>query len=160
MPRSRCKVRCWIWIQEFDAQRQAVRRYLAATPAVWEFRVQLAPTWKRCRWKNRTVAWPEDDSPYVTVARIEAQPQEAYSDAMVAAIDKGASFSPWHGLAAHQPLGAINRLRKAIYEASAGFRLDAMAARSTAGRPRKHPVWPRVNTVNELEMGPARMLAP
>ena len=43
---------------------------------------------------------------------------------MVAAIDKGASFSPWHGLAAHQPLGAINRLRRAIYEASAGFRLD------------------------------------
>jgi len=60
----------------------------------------------------------------VTVARIEAAAQESYSDAMVAEFDKGASFSPWHGLAAHQPLGAINRVRKAVYEASARFRLS------------------------------------
>jgi hypothetical protein len=70
------------------------------------------------------IAWPEDKSPYVTVARIEVAPQDSYSDAMAASVDRGASFSPWHGLAAHQPLGAINRVRKAIYEASARFRLS------------------------------------
>jgi hypothetical protein len=43
---------------------------------------------------------------------------------MVARVDKGTAFSPWNGLAAHQPLGAINRARKAIYEASARFRLS------------------------------------
>jgi hypothetical protein len=31
-------------------------------------------------------------------------------------------FTPWHGLAAHRPLGGINRLRRAVYEASAMFR--------------------------------------
>jgi hypothetical protein len=40
----------------------------------------------------------------------------------VAAIDEGLFFSPWHGLAAHQPLGVIMRLRRKAYEASAAFR--------------------------------------
>ena len=31
-------------------------------------------------------------------------------------------FTPWHGLEAHRPLGGINRLRRAVYEASAQFR--------------------------------------
>lgn len=31
-------------------------------------------------------------------------------------------FTPWHGLQAHRPLGGINRMRKAVYEASAKFR--------------------------------------
>lgn len=31
-------------------------------------------------------------------------------------------FSPWHGLVDHQPLGGINRLRRAVYEASVMFR--------------------------------------
>ena len=109
---------------EFDAHRQAVRNYLAATPAAWEFRVQLCTDLETMPVEKPDVAWPEDKSPYVTVARIEALPQESYSDAMVAAVDKASSFSPWHGLEAHQPLGAINRVRKAIYDTSAQFRLS------------------------------------
>jgi hypothetical protein len=42
---------------------------------------------------------------------------------MVEDVDKAAAFSPWNGLTDHQPLGQINRVRKAIYEASARFRL-------------------------------------
>jgi hypothetical protein len=109
---------------EFDAQRQAVRSYIAGTAAAWELRVQLCTDLEKMPVEKPTIAWPEDDSPYVTVARIEVAPQESYSDAMVAAVDKGASFSPWHGLEAHRPLGAINRIRKAIYDASAQFRLS------------------------------------
>ena len=36
--------------------------------------------------------------------------------------DDTLSFSVWHGLAAHRPLGSVNRLRKAAYEMSAAFR--------------------------------------
>jgi len=32
------------------------------------------------------------------------------------------SFAPWHGLAAHQPLGGVNRARKAPYTFSADYR--------------------------------------
>ena len=31
-------------------------------------------------------------------------------------------FTPWHGIAEHRPLGGINRLRRAVYDASASFR--------------------------------------
>lgn len=109
---------------EFDAQRQAVRSFLAVTPAVWDFRVQLCTDLEAMPVEKPDVAWPEDQNPYVTVARLEVAPQESYTDEMVAAVDKAASFSPWHGLEAHRPLGAINRVRKAVYEASAGFRLN------------------------------------
>jgi hypothetical protein len=109
---------------EFDAHRQAVRRYLQNTPAAWELRVQLCADLETMPVEKPDVAWPEDNSPYLTVARIEVAPQEGYSDAMAVAVDKGASFSPWNGLVAHRPLGAINRLRRAIYEASARFRLS------------------------------------
>jgi hypothetical protein len=61
-------------------------------------------------------------SPYLAVARITVGPQDAWSDASVKAIDDGTSFSPWHGLTAHQPLGSIMRARKAAYEMSADFR--------------------------------------
>jgi len=32
------------------------------------------------------------------------------------------SFTPWHSLPEHQPLGSINRARRVIYEAVSEFR--------------------------------------
>ena len=37
-------------------------------------------------------------------------------------VDDALSFSPWHGLAAHQPLGGVNRVRRDTYDFSADFR--------------------------------------
>lgn len=108
----------------FDAHRQAVRAYMGSTEAVWELRAQLCTDLETMPIEAPDKAWPEKESPYLMVARLEAEPQEAYSDGNVASVDKAASFSPWNGLTAHQPLGAINRVRKAIYEASASFRLS------------------------------------
>jgi hypothetical protein len=34
------------------------------------------------------------------------------------------SFSAWHALAAHRPLGGIMRARQAAYAAAARFRVD------------------------------------
>ena len=74
--------------------------------------------------ENAAKPWPEDKSPYVTVARIEAPQQRAWSTARSEVGDDTLSFSPWHGLEAHRPLGSIMRLRKAVYEASANFRRE------------------------------------
>lgn len=32
------------------------------------------------------------------------------------------AFSPWHGLAAHRPIGGVMRSRKPAYEMSSGFK--------------------------------------
>ena len=48
--------------------------------------------------------------------------QNAWSVEGKAAVDDGLSFGPWHGLAAHRPLGGVNRARNGTYTSSAKFR--------------------------------------
>jgi hypothetical protein len=74
--------------------------------------------------ENAAVMWPEEISPYRPIARITVKPQVAWSEARSAAVDDGMSFSPWHGLAAHRPLGGIMRVRKAVYEMAKKFRAE------------------------------------
>ena len=61
-------------------------------------------------------------SPYVAVARISVPPQPAWSEARSQVVDDRMAFSPWHGLAAHRPIGGIMRARKPAYAMSAEFR--------------------------------------
>jgi hypothetical protein len=102
--------------------RDAVRAFFAERGAAWELRAQLCTDPEAMPVEDSSIPWPEDKSPYVAVARITAQPQDAWSDDNVKAIDDGMSFSPWHGISAHQPLGSVMRVRKAAYKMSADFR--------------------------------------
>ena len=74
--------------------------------------------------EDASVPWPEDLSPYIAVGRITAYPQLAWNEARSSAVDDGMAFSPWHGVAAHRPIGSIMRVRKAAYEMSAKFRAE------------------------------------
>lgn len=49
-------------------------------------------------------------------------PNGFYSPARQVYVDEVLSFSPWHTIAEHQPLGAIQRLRREVYEASSRYR--------------------------------------
>ena len=40
------------------------------------------------------------------------------------------AFNPWHALAAHSPLGNMNRARKEIYKALAAFRAQRAPAQT------------------------------
>ena len=105
-----------------DGLREAVGQFFAAHDGVWEVRVQLATDVDKMPIENASAVWPEDLSPYVTVARIRVPQQVSWSAERVGEIDDGMAFSPWHGLAAHRPLGGVMRVRKPAYEHSAGFR--------------------------------------
>jgi hypothetical protein len=59
--------------------------------------------------------------PFTTVATITIPPQDIDSDERKA-LCEDLIFSPWHGLVEHRPLGGINRLRRAVYLASAQLR--------------------------------------
>jgi hypothetical protein len=84
---------------------------------VWEVRAQLCTDLELMPIENAAVVWPEETSPYQPIDRITVKPQLAWSEARSSAVDDGMLFSPWHGLAAHRPLGGIMRVRKAVYEA-------------------------------------------
>lgn len=112
-----------------DGLREAVVDHFRLQGGTWEVRVQLCTDLATMPIEDASVQWPEDQSPFVTVAHITARPQVAWSAARSAAVDDGMAFSPWHTLAAHQPIGSIMRVRKAVYEASARFRSQHNATR-------------------------------
>ena len=105
-----------------DGLRAAVAEHFNTHGGVWEIRVQLATDLDKMPIEDASVEWPEDLSPYPTVARLEVEAQPSWDDAKVHEIDDGMAFSPWHGLAAHRPLGGVMRVRKPSYEMSSEFR--------------------------------------
>ena len=102
--------------------RAAVIEFFATNGGEWELRVQLRTNPATMPIEDASVVWPEDESPYRTVARIVVAPQPAWNETRAQQVDDGLSFSPWHGIAAHRPLGSINRARKEAYALSAEFR--------------------------------------
>lgn len=107
-----------------DGLRHAVQDYFARQGAEWELRVQLCTNIETMPIENSAAVWPQAESPYLAVARIVAPPQAGWSAALSRAVDQGMSFNPWHGVAAHRPLGSIMRMRRAAYAASARFRAE------------------------------------
>lgn len=61
--------------------------------------------------------WTEADAPLVPVATISVLPQSV-DDPRRDALCESLSFNPWHAIAAHQPMGNINRGRRFVYAAS------------------------------------------
>lgn len=107
-----------------DAIREAVSAHFANQGGEWDLRVQLCTSLERMPIEDASVEWPESESPFVPVARIRANPQTTWSPRLAAMVDEGMSFTPWHAIAAHRPLGSVMRVRKFVYDAAAKFRAE------------------------------------
>lgn len=105
-----------------DGLRDAVVEHFARDGGEWEVRVQLCTDIEAMPVEDASVEWPQAQSPYVAVARIVVPPQPAAPADSSELGDDRLAFSPWHGIAAHRPIGSIMRVRKAAYEASKEFR--------------------------------------
>ncbi|GAA0750847.1 catalase [Sphingomonas sp. ABOLD] len=105
-----------------DAMREAVNELLAEQGGTWELRVQLCTDLEKMPVEDASVAWDEDESPYRTVATLRVEPQAGWVYGESEKIEDRLSFAPWHGLAAHQPLGGVNRARQEPYKFSADYR--------------------------------------
>lgn len=127
--------------------RNVVVDFFLQNSATWEVRVQLCTNLETMPVEDASVAWPEDESPYVTVATLTAAAQDPWTVEKIGAIDEGLSFSPWHALAAHRPLGSVNRARKSAYAMSANFRAEHR------GRPITEPA--SINESNAQSHGAA-----
>jgi hypothetical protein len=102
-------------VLQSSAYRDLTSAFFADQQGVWEIRVQLATDLEVTPVEDASVAWPEDVTPYRTVATITVEPQDSYSPRRRVYADDDLSFNPWHCLAAHQPLGSIQRVRKPVY---------------------------------------------
>jgi hypothetical protein len=116
-----------------DFLRANLARHLAEAEARFEFLVQprraeggAMPV------EDPRIPWDEADSPFVPVATITIPPQRFDTPARDA-FGENLSFTPWHCLEAHRPLGGINRLRRTVYEAISRLRHELN------GTPREEP---------------------
>jgi hypothetical protein len=107
-----------------NAIRESIVDFFRTSDGEWDLQVQLCTDVKAMPIEDAAVQWPEDQSPYKSVARISIPTQDAWSSDRVTLVDEGMSFSPWHALAAHRPLGAMNRVRRSVYEHAARFRAE------------------------------------
>ena len=65
--------------------------------------------------------WDQKTAPFVPVAQIDIH-QQKFDTAEQNLACENMSFNPWHALPAHKPLGGINRLRQAVYQAISKLR--------------------------------------
>jgi hypothetical protein len=90
--------------------------------------VQLQTNPKDMPVENPMKVWSEEDSPFIKVAQIEIRSQSFRSEEQMKFCED-LSFTPWHALPEHRPLGGINRLRKAVYETISAVRHELNGAR-------------------------------
>ena len=108
-------------LDDANALRTATVDYLRDHDAEFEVRVQLCTDLDTMPVEDASVEWPEDESPYRTVARLSLPRQDAFSPARRTFVDD-LSFCVSHSLAAHRPLGSIMRARLRAYPAMSRLR--------------------------------------
>ncbi|PKM26658.1 MAG: catalase [Gammaproteobacteria bacterium HGW-Gammaproteobacteria-13] len=96
---------------------------LDRVPACFALQVQRQNAEYYMPIEDPSVEWSEAISPFETVATIKVPAQDFDSREQNLFCDN-LSFNPWHALPEHRPIGGINRLRKAVYEAVSIYRLE------------------------------------
>ncbi|QAU35270.1 catalase family protein [Janthinobacterium sp. 17J80-10] len=104
-----------------DYLRSAMVTQLGREEALFDFVVQLQTDAQAMPIEDPGRAWSEAASPWRKVATIRILRQEFDSDEQ-RAFGENLSFSPWHSLPAHRPLGGINRARRVVYDLISAFR--------------------------------------
>jgi hypothetical protein len=113
--------------------RHSMMAFLARHEASFDLLVQRRKDSRRMPIDDATRRWPERISPFERVATIRIPRQRFWPDrgmperVMRATIEmmelgENMSFNPWHALVEHEPLGAINQMRRRIYPGIATLR--------------------------------------
>jgi catalase len=101
--------------------REELKENLAGNKACFDFMVQLQNPHKNMPIEDTTVRWEPKDSPFIKVARITIDAQ-SFDSGVQNEFCENLSFTPWHTTKAIEPVGGINRLRKAVYNEVSRFR--------------------------------------
>ena len=97
-----------------DFLREALRTSLQESDACMEFLVQPR-TSTSMSVEDSMTEWKEAQAPFYKVATIHI-PKQVFDTPEQNKFCENLSFTPWHALVEHKPLGGINRMRKIIYE--------------------------------------------
>lgn len=98
--------------------REAMASHLASQDATLRLCIQQAPDPAAALVDDATRPW---EGPLVPVATITI-PKQAFQSAAQDAFAETISFSPWHCLPDHRPLGTVNLARRRVYRAASLLR--------------------------------------
>jgi hypothetical protein len=82
--------------------------------------------------ENSMVEWKEKKAKFKKVATITI-PEQEFDTSLRHEFCEKLSFTPWHALPQHCPLGAVNRIRRVVYERISKVRHELN------GKPRREP---------------------
>jgi hypothetical protein len=102
--------------------REALSTFLGQKDAYFDFYVQLQTDPERMPIEDPRIEWKGAQEHKVATIRIPAQvfdtpDQQEFGEHL--------SFTPWHCLPEHKPLGGINRSRREVYQAGSMMRHQA-----------------------------------
>jgi hypothetical protein len=112
--------------------REAMVAYLSERDACFDFAVQFQTDPVKMPVEDPSIDWDERASPFVKVAKIRI-PRQVFDSERQNEYAENLSFTPWHCLPEHQPIGGVNRIRKTVYEHISTLRHTAN------GVPRREP---------------------
>lgn len=98
--------------------REAMVEHLNSKEASFDFLVQLQTDADKMPIEDPTIEWK---SPYQKIATLKIPPQ-AFDSPEQMEFCENLSYTPWHSLPEHSPLGGINRARKKVYESVSKLR--------------------------------------
>ncbi|MGQ0442147.1 MAG: catalase [Methylophilaceae bacterium] len=107
--------------QHPDFLKHTLAEELSENNACMQLMVQVQDVNKTMPIEDATVLWEETDVPFVPVATLNMFKQ-TFDTPKQQQFCENLSFNPWNALAVHQPVGALNRARKWVYEASSNYR--------------------------------------
>lgn len=104
-----------------DRLREALVAHLGRQEARFDFLVQVQTDPQAMPVEDATVVWDESKSPPIKVATLRI-PVQQFDTPEVREFDENLSFTPWHALEIHRPLGGVNRCRRRVYDVISGER--------------------------------------
>jgi hypothetical protein len=116
-----------------DYLKEAMKQQLTHQEVSFDFMIQFQTDPDQMPIEDASKAWDESISPFQKVATIKI-PVQSFDSKEQMEFCENLSFTPWHSLPEHRPLGNINRARQEVYRTLSKFR------RQRNHVPQKEPV--------------------
>ncbi len=107
-----------------DYLRDVMVEHLGRESVAYDFIVQLQADARTMPVEDPRIRWEPGQAPFRKVATLHI-PAQAFASAAQQQFAEDLSYSPWHSVPEHQPLGGVNRCRRIIYRAISEFRHQA-----------------------------------
>lgn len=109
--------------------RTAMANRLSNGDACFDFMVQPRRS-EAMKVEDSKTEWLESEAPFIKVATIHI-PKQVFDTPERNEFCENLSFTPWHSLPEHRPLGGVNRVRRTVYEQTSKLRHDLNRAPRT-----------------------------